>query len=100
MSKKEPRKTAIPGNGARFNIMQSLKDIDEKILGPNGIKDTGVNLNDNDFLDGFLEGFNDSENGEYRRKIWIITGLLTIVISIIITTYYIMFYYDDFDTNY
>ena len=93
-SKNPKRKSAISGSGTRFNIMQSLKDIDEKILGPEGKKDTGVKLNDKDFLNGFLEGFNDTQEEVFHRKILVCLGICTLLVSIFLTTYYILFYLD------
>ena len=74
--------------------MQSLKDIDEKILGPEGKKDTGVKLNDKDFLNGFLEGFNDTQEEVFHRKILVCLGTCTLLVSVFLTTYYILFYLD------
>ena len=100
INKNEARKTAISGRGTKLNIMQSLKDIDEKILGPNGKKDTGVILNDNEFLNGFLEGYNDTAKEEFHQKIWTVIGAVTLVLSIFLATYYIMFYHYDLNTEY
>ena len=74
--------------------MQSLKDIDEKILGPEGKKDTGVKLNDKDFLNGFLEGFNDTQEEVFHRKILVCVGICTLLVSVFLTTYYILFFLD------
>ena len=100
ISKNEPRKTAISGRGTKLNIMQSLKDIDEKILGPDGKKDTGVILNDKDFLNGFFEGYNDTAREEFHTKVWTVIGAVTLVLSIFLATYYIMFYHYDLNTEY
>ena len=100
VSKNKPRKTAISGKGTKRNIMQSLKDIDEKILGPNGQKDTGVILNDKELLNGFLEGYTDTAKEEFHQKVWTVVGALTLVTSISIATYYIMFYHYDLNTEY
>ena len=100
IGKNEPRKTAISGRGTKLNIMQSLKDIDEKILGPNGKKDTGVILNDKEFLNGFLEGYNDTAKEEFHQKVWTVVGALILLISIFLVTYYIVFYHYELNTEY
>ena len=100
VSKNEPRRTAISGKGTKLNIIQTLKDIDEKILGPNGKKDTGVILNDKELLNGFLEGYKDTAKEEFHQKVWTVVGALTLVTSISLATYYIMFYHYDLNTEY
>ena len=63
-SKLEVRTSPISGKGTKCSIMQCLEDIDEKILGPNGKKASGAYLDENEFLDGFLDGFNAIEKEE------------------------------------
>ena len=93
VSKNGPRKTAISGKGTKLNIIQTLKDIDEKILGPNGKKDTGVILDDKELMNGFLEGYKDTAKEEFHQKVWTAVGALTLVTSISLATYYIMYFY-------
>ena len=80
--------------------MQSLKDIDEKILGPNGTKDTGVILNDKEFLNGFLEGYNNTAKEEFHQRVWTVVWAVTLLILILLVTYYIIFYHYDLNTEY
>ena len=72
--------------------MQSLKDIDEKILGPGGKKDTGVQLKDDDFLNGFLDGFNDTAIEEFSYKFWVYFGICSIMTSVFLVFYYTIFH--------
>ena len=48
--------------------METLKEIDRKILGPDGKKDEGIHQEDKELLNGFLEGYNDAANEEYYQK--------------------------------
>ena len=99
-SNQRSRRTAISGSGSRFNIEQTLKDIDEKILGPDGKKDTGVQLKDDDFLNGFLDGFNETAKEELSHKFWVYFLICSIIISVFLATYYIIFYQFDYNPEY
>ena len=64
------RVTSISGKGSKFSIMQCLEEIDAKILGPNGKKDEGEYLDDNDLLCGFMDGYNKMEKTERYNDIY------------------------------
>ena len=82
--------TSISGLGSKFNIMECLKEIDEKILGPNGKKDSGDHLDDKELLDGFFDGYNEAlrEDNILRIKRILCTFILTVLAVFVI--YYLI----------
>ena len=84
--------------------METLKEIDNKILGPDGKKDGGVHQDDKELLNGFLEGYNDAEKEEYYQKMYkmVFKNLLNISLVLILSYYLIQmifpcFAYDSTD---
>lgn len=70
--------------------MECLKEIDEKILGPNGKKDSGDHLDDKELLDGFFDGYNEAlrEDNILRIKRILCTFILTVLAVFVI--YYLI----------
>ena len=82
------RTTTISGKGTKLGIMQCLEDIDNKILGPNGKKDSGGPMDNENIFSGFLDGYNEAlkEETYYRQYIY---GLeLLLVVLILFLSYY------------
>ena len=85
------RVTSISGKGTKYNIMETLKEIDRKILGPDGKKDEGIHQDDKELLNGFLEGYNDAENEEYYQKMYKMAFKNLLMFSLVlILSYYLI----------
>ena len=85
------RVTSISGKGTKYNIMETLKEIDNKILGPDGKKDEGIHQDDKELLNGFLEGYNDAEKEEYYQKMYkMVVKNLLIFSLVLILSYYLI----------
>ena len=85
------RVTSISGKGTKHNIMETLKEIDKKILGPDGKKDEGIHQDDKELLNGFLEGYNDAEKEEYYQKMYkMVFKNLLIFSLVLILSYYLL----------
>ena len=75
---------------SKFSIIQLLKDIDAKVLGPDGKKDMGENLDDKDLLNGFQTGYNEAAKEEIYYSVREITFKLLAITATFLFTYYLV----------